>query len=36
MQVTVPDQLGRQRVQWALDGPHAMPGFSGAVDVTPR
>jgi DNA-directed RNA polymerase specialized sigma24 family protein len=36
MHVTVPDQPGRQQVQWALDGPHAMPGVSGVVDVTPR
>jgi RNA polymerase sigma-70 factor (ECF subfamily) len=33
MRVTVPDQPGRQQVLWALDGPHAMPGFSGVVDV---
>ncbi len=33
MRVTVPDQPGRQQVRWALDGPHAMPGFSGVVDV---
>ncbi len=33
MRVTVPDQPGRQEVLWALDGPHAMPGFSGVVDV---
>jgi DNA-directed RNA polymerase specialized sigma24 family protein len=36
MRVTVPDQPGHQQVLWALDGPHAMPGFSGAIEVTPR
>jgi RNA polymerase sigma-70 factor, ECF subfamily len=36
MRVTVPDQPGPQRVLWALAGPHAMPGFSGVVEVTPR
>jgi len=36
MRVTVPDEPGRQQVLWALDGPRAMPGFSGVVDVTPR
>lgn len=36
MRVTVPDEPGTQQVQWALDGPDEMPGFSGTVDVTPR
>ena len=36
MRVTVPDVLGTQRVLWSLDGPQAMPGFSGIVNVTPR
>jgi hypothetical protein len=36
MHVTVPDQPGRQPVQWSLVGPHPRPGFSGFVDVTPR
>ncbi len=36
MRVTVPDQAGTQQVQWALDGPDEMPGFSGTVAVTPR
>jgi hypothetical protein len=34
MRVTVPDEPGRQKVLWTLDGPHAMPGFYGIVDVT--
>jgi hypothetical protein len=34
--MTVPDEPGRQEVRWALDGPHAMPGFSGAVEVALR
>jgi hypothetical protein len=34
MRVTVPDEPGRQKVLWTLDGPHAMPGFYGLVDVT--
>lgn len=33
MRVPVPDLPGRQQVLWALDGPHAMPGFAGVVDV---
>jgi hypothetical protein len=36
MRVTVPDEPGTQKVQWALDGPQEMPGFSGTVEVTPR
>ena len=36
MRVTVPDVLGTQKVLWSLDGPQAMPGFSGIVNVTPR
>ncbi len=35
MRVTVPDEPGRQKVLWTIDGPHAMPGFYGIVDVTP-
>ena len=35
MRVTVPDQPGRQKVLWTLDGPQEMPGFYGVVDVTP-
>jgi RNA polymerase sigma-70 factor, ECF subfamily len=34
MQVTVPDEPGRQAVEWTLDGPLQPPGFSGTVDVT--
>jgi hypothetical protein len=36
MHVTVPDQPGRQKVAWTLDGPRQMPGFSGIVEVAPR
>jgi hypothetical protein len=34
MKVTVPDEIGRQKVLWTLDGPQQMPGFYGIVDVT--
>jgi hypothetical protein len=34
MQVTVPDELGSQRVVWTLDGPSPTPGFDGIVEVT--
>lgn len=34
MRVTVPDEPGRQKVRWSLEGPHEMPGFDGIVDVT--
>ncbi len=33
MQVTVPDEPGRQKVLWTLDGPQQMPGFYGIVKV---
>lgn len=33
MQVTVPDEPGKQKVLWTLDGPQRMPGFYGLVDV---
>ena len=33
MRVTVPDEPGRQKVLWTLDGPQEMPGFYGLVDV---
>jgi hypothetical protein len=36
MEVTVPDQLGQQKVLWTLDGPQQMPGFYGLVRVTAR
>ncbi len=36
MQVVVPDEPGRQRVGWTLDGPQQEPGFEGVVDVAPR
>jgi RNA polymerase sigma factor (sigma-70 family) len=36
MRVTVPDEPGRQKVLWTLDGPQELVGFSGIVDVTPR
>ena len=34
MKVTVPDEPGRQKVLWTLDGPQEMPGFYGLVDVS--
>ena len=34
--MTVPDETGRQKVLWTLDGPEESPGFYGIVDVTPR
>ena len=33
MRVTVPDEPGRQKVLWTLNGPQQMPGFYGLVDV---
>jgi RNA polymerase sigma-70 factor (ECF subfamily) len=36
MRVTVPDEPGRQKVLWTLDGPQELVGFYGIVDVTPR
>ena len=36
MHVTVPDEPGRQKVLWTLDGPQETVGFSGIVDVTPE
>jgi hypothetical protein len=33
MHVTVPDEPGRQKVLWTLDGPQQMPGFYGLVHV---
>ncbi len=36
MHVKVPDQLGRQKVLWTLEGPRSTPGFFGLVEVTPR
>ena len=32
--MTVPDEPGRQKVLWTLDGPQEMPGFYGLVDVS--
>jgi hypothetical protein len=34
MKLTVPDEPGRQKVLWTLDGPQQMPGFYGIVTVT--
>ena len=34
MRVTVPDEPGRQKVLWTLDGPQQMPGFYGLVHVS--
>lgn len=36
MRVVVPDNPGRQKVLWTLNGPMSMPGFYGIVTVTPR
>ncbi len=36
IQVTVPDEPGRQKVLFTIDGPKQMPGFYGLVDVVPR
>ena len=36
MRVVVPDDPGRQKVLWTLDGPLQMPGFYGIVKVTAR
>ncbi len=33
MRVTIPDEPGRQKVLWTLDGPQQMPGFYGIVRV---
>jgi hypothetical protein len=33
MRVEVPDELGRQKVLWTLDGPQERPGFYGIVRV---
>jgi RNA polymerase sigma-70 factor (ECF subfamily) len=33
MQVTVPRELGEQKVLWTLDGPRTAPGFDGVVTV---
>jgi hypothetical protein len=33
MQVTVPNEPGRQKVLWTLDGPQSSPGFYGIVNV---
>jgi hypothetical protein len=33
MKVTVPDEPGKQKVLWTLDGPQQMPGFYGIVNV---
>jgi hypothetical protein len=33
MRVPVPDEHGRQKVLWTLEGPQQMPGFYGVVDV---
>jgi hypothetical protein len=35
MRMRVPDELGRQKVLWTLDGPLSMPGFYGIVRVVP-
>lgn len=34
MAVTVPEAPGVHQVQWTLDGPRPMPGFSGTVRVS--
>jgi hypothetical protein len=36
MRMTVPEERGRQKVLWTLDGPESSPGFYGIVRVTPR
>jgi hypothetical protein len=33
MRVRGPDEPGRQKVLWTLDGPQSMPGSYGIVDV---
>jgi hypothetical protein len=33
--VPVPDEHGRQKVLWTIDGPSPSPGFYGMVRVTP-
>jgi hypothetical protein len=33
MKVEVPDEVGRQKVLWTLNGPWQMPGFYGVVTV---
>jgi hypothetical protein len=35
MRMRVPDEHGRQKVLWTLDGPESSPGFYGIVRVTP-
>jgi hypothetical protein len=35
MKVRVPDEPGRQKVLWTLEGPQSMPGFYGIVRVVP-
>ncbi len=35
MKVTVPHEVGQQKVLWTLDGPQQMPGFYGIVHVRP-
>jgi hypothetical protein len=34
MRIRVPDDVGRQKVLWTIDGPQSEPGFYGLVDVT--
>jgi hypothetical protein len=36
MRMTVPNEPGRQKVLWTLDGLQSSPGFYGIVRVTPR
>jgi hypothetical protein len=33
MRIRVPDDVGRQKVLWTIDGPQTAPGFYGLVDV---
>jgi hypothetical protein len=35
IQVVVPDEPGRQKVLFTIDGPHRMPGFYGLIGVAP-
>jgi hypothetical protein len=34
MRVPVPDEPGRQKVLWTIDGPSAMPGFYGIIHIS--
>jgi hypothetical protein len=33
IEVTVPEEPGRQKVLFTIDGPHQMPGFYGLIDI---